>query len=425
MRLLPTIALVLLLAPIAAAAPIDWHEDLRKAHTIAQRENKPLLLHFTTDHCVYCDRLEAGAFKSPEVQTAISNGYVPVKIHAGRQPQLAKMFKVTRFPTDVIVTTSGEALVHQVSPQEPEKYTAMLGGPASKMADQVATANIASATVAPASQYGMGPNDSKVAQTAATGGPASFELPDSPAGMMPPMPSDRVEAKPASSQMAGMSMPPMPSQDSRANNQRPPAAAGRVAAASNPTLALEGYCSVSVIKEAKWVQGSPEFGVVHLGQLYLFTDQQKMETFLANPVPFTPMLNGIDVVRFFEERKIVPGKREFSAVDPDHNRVFLFADEDALTHFENTFERYVDSAIAVMDKAVTQSNPVEKRLKVLSHPSRTRRVNKIYREMARTTFAAIKLRDSATLRGTWALVPSNRHRHCPKNAVKIESRSTS
>lgn len=372
MRFLPSIALVLFICPIAASAPIQWQEDLRQAHAVAQRENKPLLLHFTTDHCVYCDRLEAGAFKSSDVQSAIERGFVPVKIHAVHQPELTRMFKVSRFPTDVIITTGGDALVHRVSPQEPREYTAMLGASAAKFAS-----NQSSPNVSPATASGMSVDNTKVAQTAATGGSKNFEPPIAPESMMmPPMPSQKVAAKPASSQMSGMMLPPMPNHPTAnhptANHptanqpmasqttprqSQPSPNANRVAASTNPTLALEGYCSVSVVQDAQWVQGSPEFGVVHLGQLYLFTDQNKMETFLANPVPFTPILNGIDVVRFFEERKIVQGKREFSAVDPDHNRVFLFADEEALTHFENTFERYVDSAIAVMDKAVTQSNP--------------------------------------------------------------------
>ena len=36
------------------------------------------------------------------------------------------MFQVTRFPTDVIVTTGGKTLSHSVSPQDPERYVAML-----------------------------------------------------------------------------------------------------------------------------------------------------------------------------------------------------------------------------------------------------------------------------------------------------------
>ena len=92
-----------------------------------------------------------------------------------------------------------------------------------------------------------------------------------------------------------------------------------------PELAMQGYCAVTVIKEDRWVEGNPKFGVVHLGKLYLFADAEAMQTFLADPIPYTPVLNEIDVVRFFEERKIVPGKREWGLKDPTHNRMFFFA----------------------------------------------------------------------------------------------------
>jgi protein disulfide-isomerase len=43
--------------------------------------------------------------------------------------------------------------------------------------------------------------------------------------------------------------------------------------------------------------------------------------------------------------------------DPIHNRMFFFADEAAMEHFYNEYERYTDAAIKVMDKAVKDANP--------------------------------------------------------------------
>lgn len=124
-----------------------------------------------------------------------------------------------------------------------------------------------------------------------------------------------------------------------------------------PELAMEGYCAVTVIDQNKWIEGSPEFGVIHLGKLYLFTSEENMNRFLADPMPYTPVLNEIDVVRFFEERKIVPGKREWGMKDPIYNRMFFFADEEAMTHFYNEYHRYTDAALKVMAKAVNDANP--------------------------------------------------------------------
>ena len=72
---------------------------------------------------------------------------------------------------------------------------------------------------------------------------------------------------------------------------------------ATPELAMQGYCPVTVIKKTAGSKGNPKLGVIHLGKLYLFADSEKMQTFLADPVPYTPVLNEIDVVRFFEERR--------------------------------------------------------------------------------------------------------------------------
>lgn len=126
---------------------------------------------------------------------------------------------------------------------------------------------------------------------------------------------------------------------------------------TEPPTAVEGYCAVSVIKNGEWVEGKKEYGVIHLGKLYLFANEDAMKTFLADPMPYTPMLDEIDIVRFFEEKRIVRGKREWGVIDPVHNRMYFFADKEAMIHFEEFFEDYLDAAMEVMDKAVAKANP--------------------------------------------------------------------
>jgi protein disulfide-isomerase len=155
------------------------------------------------------------------------------------------------------------------------------------------------------------------------------------------------------------------SDEAAATNQLPVAVPPPSAnvASNNPTaatqteLAMQGFCPVTVVREDKWVEGKPEFGVIHLGKLYLFTNQEAMQTFLSDPIPYTPVLNEIDAVVFFEERRIVPGKREWGLKDPIYGRMFFFADEASMNHFYNQYERYTKAAIEVMDKAVKEANP--------------------------------------------------------------------
>ncbi len=361
----------------AATAEIPWHDNLRVAHSQAEAEGKLLLLHFYSDNCVYCERLEAGSFQAPQVSQAISENFVPVKIHANSAPELATMFKVTKFPTDVIVTTAGKKLSHQVSPQDPNQYVAMLVGIAA--ATKPTAGAIVAAEQAPAATQQppvatQQPSAASFATDSVT--PPAAAAPQS--GLTMPAPIDAIEVSAktqsaAKSQFAGyrdndqsLVMPdqqgefdPLGEFDPQGgpDQQVNPVAQGVSENTGDPELAMEGFCAVTVISEDRWVEGKPEHGVIHLGKLYLFQSEEAMNTFLADPVPYTPVLNEIDVVRFFEERVIVPGKREWGVKDPTYQRMFFFADEAAMNHFIEEHLRYTDAAIEVMEKAVKDANP--------------------------------------------------------------------
>lgn len=399
---LTTTMAIMLAVSANATAQIPWQDNLRSAHTQAQQEGKLMLLHFYSDNCTWCERLEEGSFKAPQVGKAIGQNFVPVKIHANTTPKLAEMFKVSKFPTDVIVTTDGKTLSHAVSPQEPERYVAML----TKTLPTLAALNGASPSQAIASKPTPNPSSPTTASSPAiaqTASAPSYAAAASPAASNSPLPelptggapdfgqpeskpiNDGVKAKFAAARSDGFSLE-MPAQSAAINaeavetdeavqpktpgTKKVTADASSRFAATAPTspphssfkpdqaeLAMQGFCPVTVISQDKWVEGNPKFGVVHLGKLYLFTSEANMKTFLADPIPFTPVLNEIDVVRFFEERKIVPGKREWGLKDPIYNRMFFFADESAMNHFYNEYERYTDAAIEVMEKAVKDSNP--------------------------------------------------------------------
>jgi len=363
---------VSLLAPQVTQAEIAWESELRTAHAKASAEGKLLLLHFYSDNCIWCDRLEAGAFQQPQVGDVINRDFIPLKVHANKSPKLATLFKVTKFPTDVIVTVEGQTLAHKVSPQQSARYVAML------------TDCLASKPVAQVAEKPEPPALPPHANQRSGTRQADPVLPARPNDELTMTPGSRlngnVQARLAGVQASGLNPAVNAPQDSflQLPTAVPQTTAGsgspemvlpgpQSASPSNPSavpvvneqpeLAMQGFCAVTVINENKWVEGNPEYGVIHLGKLYLFSNQQAMGAFLADPVPYTPVLNEIDVVRFFEERKIVKGKREFGVLDPIHNRMFFFFDEAALKHFEAEYERYTGAAIEVMDAAIKEANP--------------------------------------------------------------------
>ena len=95
---------------------ITWGSDLRQAQQQAKDERKLILIHFYNDGCPPCERLEQNVFSQGDVAAAVGRNFVPVKIHAGNSPLVAKKFQVDRWPTDVLVTQAGQEVYRTVSP---------------------------------------------------------------------------------------------------------------------------------------------------------------------------------------------------------------------------------------------------------------------------------------------------------------------
>jgi len=143
---------------------IPWVADWREARDIAQQQHRLVLLHFYSDGCAPCKKLERDVFPRAEVARAISTGYVAVKINVDRFPQLRDHYKVTSWPTDVIVSPAGKEVARSNSPLDANRYVAMLDtaraqyGVGSHLTEQVAgqTPATQQASGLPPSRYGTG-----------------------------------------------------------------------------------------------------------------------------------------------------------------------------------------------------------------------------------------------------------------------------
>lgn len=115
-----------LLLPAAAQAP-TWHTDLEAAKALAIKTQKPLLVDFTgSEWCPYCILLDKEVFQTPTFAAAAGKA-VLVKLDfptkAGRTPEALKanpalkklmtlkdQFKVTNFPTVILLSPEGKEL---------------------------------------------------------------------------------------------------------------------------------------------------------------------------------------------------------------------------------------------------------------------------------------------------------------------------
>src|SRR6478736_97003 len=117
---------VLLTGSVCGEDRIPWVADFNTACGMAAEQRRLVLLHFYNDNCGPCVRLDQNVFSKTEVADAVSQNYLAVKVHAGKNPQLATRYHVNQWPTDVFVTASGLEVFRTVSPQKPTDYIAVL-----------------------------------------------------------------------------------------------------------------------------------------------------------------------------------------------------------------------------------------------------------------------------------------------------------
>ncbi|MCH2125229.1 MAG: thioredoxin family protein [Pirellulaceae bacterium] len=105
---------------------IQWTGDLDQALKTAASYQQLVLLHFWSDNCPPCVTLERRVFNRPEVIRSIHNAYVPVKINVNQTRELATHFRITQWPTDIILTPDGKEIFRGVSSQDPSRFIMLL-----------------------------------------------------------------------------------------------------------------------------------------------------------------------------------------------------------------------------------------------------------------------------------------------------------
>src|SRR5262245_39447253 len=105
---LATAAVLALAADAHATDPGVWRTDYNAARREAVERGLPIFVVIGTEDCFYCRKLEAGPFRDPAVIAQFAHNYIPLKIDAGKEPNLAKALRVQLYPTMVIAGPDGK-----------------------------------------------------------------------------------------------------------------------------------------------------------------------------------------------------------------------------------------------------------------------------------------------------------------------------
>jgi thiol-disulfide isomerase/thioredoxin len=393
-------ALTLIYANVSAQEPLAWETNLERGQQTAAQTNRLVLAHFWSPSCSPCKRMDAEVFSQPEVARQVQANYVPVKINADQNPEIAQRMGVDRLPTDVVLTPQGQIVNVGRGRADAALFIGRLNQWSAAYRQQTA-GMLASLPTGPQGTAGNPPPVNQPNQAVVPAPdlsnpalqPAGNALPNGPSLALNG-PANGLDA-PSGNPMLHGNVPnnfpvmnnafpqnnqPQPNVSSIVDNalaRQPNAPQGNVPpnlppnipapngsspvipptnnvaslSSGSPPMGLDGYCPVSLVEKGQWIRGDKRWGAYHQGRTYLFAGPEEQSRFLKNFNRYAPVASGVDIVLVNDEHRTVPGMREHGVFFAD--RIFLFAGEASLQKFSANPNFYVSQVLMAPRQAYT------------------------------------------------------------------------
>jgi thioredoxin-related protein len=116
-----------LLSP-AAAQEVQWRTDYNQARKEAAAKNRPLVLDFGAERCLWCKKLDATTFRDERVIHVMNEHFISLKVDADREAGLTQALHIQSLPTLVIAAPDGKILGMLEGYMEADRLHAQLQG---------------------------------------------------------------------------------------------------------------------------------------------------------------------------------------------------------------------------------------------------------------------------------------------------------
>lgn len=92
------------------AEDVDWRSDYNAARREAAEKDRPIILDFGTENCVWCKKLDAVTFRDADVVKRLNGQFVALKIDGEKDAALAEKLRIQKYPTVVLASPEGKIL---------------------------------------------------------------------------------------------------------------------------------------------------------------------------------------------------------------------------------------------------------------------------------------------------------------------------
>ncbi|HRI89616.1 MAG TPA: thioredoxin family protein [Candidatus Hydrogenedentes bacterium] len=101
------VALLVAASGLSARAEIPWSDDYAASFAKAKEEQRPIILDFTAEWCVWCKRLDEEVYADASIAEALKD-FVCIRIDVDKQPNVALAYSVQSMPRTVVINVHDE-----------------------------------------------------------------------------------------------------------------------------------------------------------------------------------------------------------------------------------------------------------------------------------------------------------------------------
>lgn len=92
-----------------ATANVQWLSYSEGMETLQSGENLGFL-HFYTDWCGFCKKMEEETFSVKEISDYLNQNFIPIKVDAEAQKDLARQYGANQYPANIFLSPDGDVI---------------------------------------------------------------------------------------------------------------------------------------------------------------------------------------------------------------------------------------------------------------------------------------------------------------------------